>query len=195
VIDVATLSVIRRWALREQLSIREIARRSGLSRNTIKKYLASGVVEPRYAKRTGTGTGTGKLDPFAEKLAQWLRAEQAKNRKQQRTLLRMGLKPASLSSSTRGRPRRQQPGPWQGRLVHALHLVDEIGAHGIDDPCWTLAPPLDRHGRCRTHRAPEKSPEPGGSGLRARQGQGREEIDAPLRSTSEARGLFRPADM
>ena len=38
-IDVATLSVIRRWALREQLSIREIARRTGLSRNTIRKYL------------------------------------------------------------------------------------------------------------------------------------------------------------
>jgi transposase len=85
VIDVATLSVIRRWALREQLSIREIARRSGLSRNTIKKYLASEVVEPRYAKRAGTS----KLDPFAEKLAQWLKAEQAKNRKQQRTLLQM----------------------------------------------------------------------------------------------------------
>lgn len=34
-IDVAILSVIRRWALREQLSIREISRRTGLSRNTI----------------------------------------------------------------------------------------------------------------------------------------------------------------
>ena len=32
------LSVIRRWALRDQLSIREIARRTGLSRNTIRKY-------------------------------------------------------------------------------------------------------------------------------------------------------------
>lgn len=41
-IDVATLSVIRRWALREQLSIREIARRTGLSRNTIRKYLRAG---------------------------------------------------------------------------------------------------------------------------------------------------------
>ncbi|CUA93807.1 hypothetical protein Ga0061062_103485 [Comamonas thiooxydans] len=40
-IDVATLSVIRRWALRENLSIREIARRTGLSRNTIRKYLRS----------------------------------------------------------------------------------------------------------------------------------------------------------
>lgn len=38
-IDVATLSVLRRWALREQLAIREIARRTGLSRNTSKKYL------------------------------------------------------------------------------------------------------------------------------------------------------------
>ena len=38
-IDVATLSVIRRWALREQLSTREIARRTGLSRNTIRKSL------------------------------------------------------------------------------------------------------------------------------------------------------------
>jgi transposase len=85
VIDVATLSVIRRWALREQLSIREIARRSGLSRNTIKKYLASEVVEPRYAKRGNSS----KLDPYADKLSQWLKAEQAKSRKQQRTLLQM----------------------------------------------------------------------------------------------------------
>ena len=47
----ATLSVIGRWALREQLSIREIAGRTSLSRNTIKKYLRAGAAEPRYAKR------------------------------------------------------------------------------------------------------------------------------------------------
>ena len=51
-IDVATLSVIRRWALREHLSIREIARRTGLSRNTIRKYLRCDVVQPRVAQRT-----------------------------------------------------------------------------------------------------------------------------------------------
>ncbi|WP_425073795.1 hypothetical protein [Sagittula sp. S175] len=33
------LNVIRRMALREKLPIREIARRTGLSRNTIKKLL------------------------------------------------------------------------------------------------------------------------------------------------------------
>ena len=71
----ATLSVIRRWALREQLSIREIARRSGLSRNTIKKYLAAGAVEPRYSERTNSS----KLDPFADKLSLWLKVEQTKS--------------------------------------------------------------------------------------------------------------------
>jgi hypothetical protein len=33
---------------------------------------------------------------------------------------------------------RLQPGPWQGLLVHASHLIDEIRAHGIDDPYWTF---------------------------------------------------------
>lgn len=50
-IDVATLSVIRRWALREQLSLREIARRTGLSRNTIKKYLRADTVESQAPRQ------------------------------------------------------------------------------------------------------------------------------------------------
>ena len=45
-IDVALLSVIRRWRLREGLAIREISRRTGLSRNTIRKYLTREIVEP-----------------------------------------------------------------------------------------------------------------------------------------------------
>jgi transposase len=85
VIDVATLSVIRRWALREQLSLREIARRTGLSRNTIKKYLRADAVEPRYAKRVSPS----KLDAFADKLSQWLKTEAGKSRKQRRTLKQM----------------------------------------------------------------------------------------------------------
>ena len=44
VITVELLSVIRRWHLRDQMSIREIAKRTGLSRNTIKKYLRNEVV-------------------------------------------------------------------------------------------------------------------------------------------------------
>ena len=33
------LSVIRRWRFRQGMPIREIVRRTGLSRNTIRKYL------------------------------------------------------------------------------------------------------------------------------------------------------------
>ena len=44
----ALLSVIRRWYHRDQMSIREISRRTGLSRNTLRKYLRSEVVEPRF---------------------------------------------------------------------------------------------------------------------------------------------------
>jgi transposase len=85
VIDVATLSVIRRWALREQVSIREIARRTRLSRNTIRKYLRADSAEPRYARRTTHS----KLDPFAQKLCAWLLTESSKSRKQRRTVKQM----------------------------------------------------------------------------------------------------------
>ena len=61
----ATLNVIRRWALRDQMSIREISRRTGLARNTIKKHLRSEESEPKYPRRVSSS----KLDPYAEKLA------------------------------------------------------------------------------------------------------------------------------
>lgn len=48
------LSVIRRSHLRDRVPIREIARRTGLSRNTIKKYLAGDTVEPHYPHRNST---------------------------------------------------------------------------------------------------------------------------------------------
>jgi transposase len=92
VIDVATLSVIRRWALREQLSIREIARRTGLSRNTIRKYLREGEAAPSYAKRVSPS----KLDAYAEKLGAWLKSEASRSRKQRRTLKQMHADLAAL---------------------------------------------------------------------------------------------------
>ena len=81
-IDVALLSVIRRWHLRDGMAIREIARRTGLSRNTIRKYLSTGIVEPKYPERQSPS----KLDRFAPKLTGWLKAEANKNRKQRRNL-------------------------------------------------------------------------------------------------------------
>ena len=94
-IDVATLSVIRRWALREQLSIREVARRTGLSRNTVRKYLREGEAAPSYAKRISPS----KIDVFAEKLRSWLKTEAAKSRKQRRTLKQMHADLAALGYS------------------------------------------------------------------------------------------------
>lgn len=75
------LNIIRRMSLREKLSIREIRRRTGLSRNTIAKYLNAGTVEPTFA----TPDRVSKLDPFAEKLSGWLKAEASKSRKERRT--------------------------------------------------------------------------------------------------------------
>src|SRR5450830_19062 len=51
VIDVALLGIIRRWHLRDQVSLREISRRLGISRNTVRRYLRSEAVEPVYAER------------------------------------------------------------------------------------------------------------------------------------------------
>ena len=76
----ALLSVIRRWHHREGVSIRAIARRTGLSRGTVRKYLRSDVVEPRYSPRHNKT----KLDAFAAQLLEWLKAEERKTRKQRR---------------------------------------------------------------------------------------------------------------
>jgi transposase len=82
VINVALLSVIRRWHLRDKMSIRAIARRSGLSRGTVRKYLRSDTVEPRYRRRRRRS----KLDAYFEALSGWLRQEASKGRKQRRNL-------------------------------------------------------------------------------------------------------------
>ena len=76
------LNIIRKLRLRLGLPIREIARRTGLSRNTVKKYLKEGTIEPVFA----TPERSSKLDPFAEKLAAWLKTEAGKSRKERRTV-------------------------------------------------------------------------------------------------------------
>jgi transposase len=71
------LKVIRRWALREKMPIREIARRTGVSHKTIKKYLREGIVEPAFQ----VPHRPSKLDPFAKYLTAWLTTDQRKSRK------------------------------------------------------------------------------------------------------------------
>jgi len=82
VIDVAILSIIRRWHLRDQIPLREIARRLGISRNTVRRYLRADVTAPAYPARQSPS----KLDGHAAKLSAWLKTEASKPRKQRRTL-------------------------------------------------------------------------------------------------------------
>lgn len=78
----ATLGIIRRWHLRDQVPLREIARRLGISRNTVRRYLRSETIEPAYAERRSSRA----IDKYAFQLSAFLKIEAAKSRKQRRTL-------------------------------------------------------------------------------------------------------------
>lgn len=71
-----------RRALRDKMPIREIARRTGVSRNTIEKYLRVEAVEPRFK----TPSRPSKLDPCACRLSAWLLAQTRKSYKERRTV-------------------------------------------------------------------------------------------------------------
>jgi transposase len=92
VIDMELLSVIRRWHYRDHFSIREISRRTGLSRNTVRKYLRWDSVEPKFH----IPDRPSKLDPYADKLSQMLRQEAGKSRKQKRTTKQLHADLATL---------------------------------------------------------------------------------------------------
>ncbi len=121
----AFLSIIRRWALREHLSIREIARRTKLARNTIRKYLRSGAVEPEFR----VPERPSKLDPYAAKLAGWLKTETGKSRKERRTakqlhedLVRLGYsgsygRVAAFARAWRADRQREQQTTGRGTFV------------------------------------------------------------------------------
>ncbi|SHN43244.1 Homeodomain-like domain-containing protein [Duganella sacchari] len=86
-IDVALLGIIRRWHLRDQVPLREIARRLGISRNTVRRYLRSETTEPSYAERRSSSL----LDKYSVQLSAWLKAEASKPRKQRRNLKQLHL--------------------------------------------------------------------------------------------------------
>jgi transposase len=86
------------------MSIREISRRTGLARNTVKKYLSSEEVEPAYPRRVSSK----KLDSYAEKLAGWLELEATKSRKQRRNLKQIYTVIGSKTALQRLNPRRRR---------------------------------------------------------------------------------------
>lgn len=78
----ALLSIIRRWHIRDQVPLREIARRLRISRNTVRRYLRAEITEPAYAVRRSRSA----IDKYAFQLSGMLKTEAARSRKQRRTL-------------------------------------------------------------------------------------------------------------
>lgn len=78
----AMIGKVRRLRYRQQKSIREIARITSLSRNTVRKWLKAPVVgEPKYRR----GVRPGKLTAFHEALAQALKADAHRPKRERRT--------------------------------------------------------------------------------------------------------------
>lgn len=77
------LGRIRRMYVRDKLSLHEIAKRTGLSRNTVRRWLktAEEVKVPTYRRRQGFG----KLDGFVGELEQALKADAGRPKQDRRT--------------------------------------------------------------------------------------------------------------
>jgi transposase len=78
---VETIGKIRRWHRIEKLSISQIARRLGASRNTVKKYLKSKVTAPKYAARPKRFPVMG---PWAARLLELLSEDAGKPMRERR---------------------------------------------------------------------------------------------------------------
>ena len=76
-----TIGKIRRWHRIEKLSISQIARRLGTSRNTVKKYLKSNVTTAKYAPRPKRFPVIG---PWAARLLELLREDAGKPLRERR---------------------------------------------------------------------------------------------------------------
>jgi transposase len=82
----ALLGKIRRMFYRDKLSLSEIARRTSLSRNTIKKWLRTPEgVEPKYRRQRNEH----KLAPYVERLTKALEVDAHRPKRERRTALRL----------------------------------------------------------------------------------------------------------
>ena len=82
-ITMEMLGRIRRMYVRDKLSLHEIAKRTGLSRNTVRRWLrtAEEVKVPTYSR----AQGFGKLDGFVAELEQALKADAGRSKQERRT--------------------------------------------------------------------------------------------------------------
>jgi len=82
----AMYAKVRRMRYREGLSISEIARRTSLTRNTVKKWLAEPARSEMKYERSG---GPHKLDVYTEWFREALETDSRRPRKERRTALRL----------------------------------------------------------------------------------------------------------
>lgn len=102
------------------MPIREIARRTGISRNTIKKYLREGIVEPAFQ----TPDRPSKLDPYAKQLTAWLTTDQRKSRKERRTAKLMHADLVKLGYDGSYERVAAFVREWKGERQRAHHTTD-----------------------------------------------------------------------
>jgi transposase len=80
---VGMLAKIRRMHFRDKMSLREVARRTGLSRNTVRNWLRqTEVTEPTYPARVVPSV----VDPYREQLEAWLRSDLHRPKRDRRTV-------------------------------------------------------------------------------------------------------------
>ncbi len=82
-ITMEILGKIRRMHIRDKISVRAIAKRTGLSRNTLQKWLAAPeeVAVPQYIR----AKTFGKLVVFTDELEQSLKADALRPKQDRRT--------------------------------------------------------------------------------------------------------------
>lgn len=86
-ITVSMLAKIRRMHFRDGVPLRDISRRTGLSRTTIRRWLRepSSTGEPKYPKRESSSV----VDPWSEQLRLWLLADTRRPKRERRSAKQM----------------------------------------------------------------------------------------------------------
>ena len=108
-ISMELLGKIRRMHVRDKMSVRAIAKRTGLSRNTLQKWLAAPeeVAAPKYIR----AKGFSKLGAFSDELEQSLKANALRAKKDRRSgrALLAQIKASGYSGGWAGGAAHHQP--------------------------------------------------------------------------------------
>jgi len=114
---------VRRMKMRDGVSISEISRKTGLSRNTVKKWLkAPAAVEPRYER----AQKEGKLSAFEATLVAALKTFDG--------CVERAARVSSTCLVTVGRNRYSVPCEWAGHMVSTRLYPSRVDVVAVDAP-------------------------------------------------------------